>query len=145
MYHYKESGLDYIYLMNGYKLHDTPYGEAFSVHDMDGLHKAIAMDIVKNRPTLSGDELKFLRVELGFSQKRLGDLVGRQAQTIALWEKERQKIQSGADKLIRIVVLEMLHETPHIIELIDRINELDRNEHEDKRAFSTTDDGWMAA
>ena len=145
MYHYTECGLNYIYLKNGFDEHDTPYGRAISIHDLDGLHRAIAMDIVKNRAVLSGDELRFLRIELGFSQKRLGDIVSRQAQTIALWEKGKQKIHEGADKFVRLVVLDWLKETPHVVEFVDRVNELDRLRHECKRLFSKTDDQWSAA
>jgi putative transcriptional regulator len=32
MYHYKESGLDDIFLVNGYHIHKTPYGEGVAIN-----------------------------------------------------------------------------------------------------------------
>ncbi|MES9904486.1 MAG: transcriptional regulator [Sedimenticola sp.] len=144
MLQYTGSGLDYIYLKNGYEEHETPYGNSIAIHNLKGLHLAIALDIIKNRAVLSGDELRFLRIELGFSQRRLGELVGRSSQSVALWEKGKQKIPAGADHMVRLVALEMLNEAPHIVELIDRINELDRGIHE-KRSFLETEGEWATA
>jgi hypothetical protein len=36
MYHYTESGLDNVWLANGYTVIETPYGKGVSVRDADG-------------------------------------------------------------------------------------------------------------
>jgi len=36
-YHYRECGLDNVWLLNGYELHDTPYGKGVSFVDVEGL------------------------------------------------------------------------------------------------------------
>ena len=46
-YHYKESGLDNVYLENGFTIHKTPYGEGVSIQDTAGLHKAIGVWLVE--------------------------------------------------------------------------------------------------
>ncbi|TRN63619.1 transcriptional regulator, partial [Pseudomonas syringae] len=38
MYKYKGSGLDGIFLKNGYTILETPYGEGVKIEDIDGLH-----------------------------------------------------------------------------------------------------------
>ena len=45
-YHYTECGLDYVYLVNGYTWHQTPYGRGVSIEDADGLHDAIALGVI---------------------------------------------------------------------------------------------------
>ena len=48
-YQYRHCGLENVYLVNGYTIKDSPYGEAISIHDMDGLHRAIGMYLVRER------------------------------------------------------------------------------------------------
>ena len=49
MYHYTESSLANAWLANGYKIKHTNYGDAVAVDDMDGLHLAIAKNLIKKR------------------------------------------------------------------------------------------------
>src|SRR5262245_9334864 len=75
MYHYKESGLRNISLLNGYVVKRTPYGEALSIRDPEGLHRYIG-SVIARQPTLSGPELRFLRKEMDMSQRELAEFVG---------------------------------------------------------------------
>ena len=45
-HHYVNSGLDYVYLANGFTVHDTPYGSGVAIENADGLHHAIAVAII---------------------------------------------------------------------------------------------------
>ena len=49
MYHYTESSLANAWLANGYKIKHTNYGDAVAVDDMDGLHLAIAKNLIKKK------------------------------------------------------------------------------------------------
>ena len=40
MYHYKECGLQNVWLENGYFIQKTKHGKAVSFHDVEGLHQA---------------------------------------------------------------------------------------------------------
>lgn len=42
MHQYIESVLPYVYLVDGYRLEDGPYGETLAVEDVDALHRVIA-------------------------------------------------------------------------------------------------------
>jgi DNA-binding XRE family transcriptional regulator len=101
MYHYTESGLQNVYLQNGYKEIDTPYGKAISIDKMDGLHQVIAQGLLE-QPFLSGREFRFLRVELGMTQREIGEFIGVSAQSVALYEKSA-RVQKRADQMIRAI------------------------------------------
>lgn len=146
MIEYTGCGLPNIYLSNGYAEVDTPFGKSVSIDDMEGLHRAIGMEIVNREPTLSGQEFRFLRKELLLSQDKLGGLLGRDSQTIALWEKEKGDLPKMADMLLRAIYTEHLNENVQIMNMIERLNELDRIERDERRfEFAETDEGWRAA
>lgn len=146
MIEYRGCGLPNIYLSNGYTEIGTPYGKSVSIDDVEGLHRAIGMEIVNKEPTLSGPEFRFLRKELQLSQDKLGGLLGRNSQTIALWEKEKGDLPKMADMLLRAIYTEHLNENVQIMNMIERLNELDRIERDERRfEFAETDEGWRAA
>lgn len=101
-YHYRECGLDNVWLLNGYELHDTPYGKGVSFVDVEGLDAAIAKALTEKPAPLTGRELRFLRIMLDMSQKSLGELFGKSAQTVALWEKS-EALNPEVEYLIRHV------------------------------------------
>jgi DNA-binding transcriptional regulator YiaG len=125
MYHYIESGLRNIWLVNGYKIEQTEYGEAVSIQDVEGLHRLIGA-IIARRPKLTGPELRFLRKELGMSQKSLADFVGTSEQTVSLWER-RGNVPRATDRLIKLAFLETISKEGNvkIKATIERLNQLD--------------------
>jgi DNA-binding transcriptional regulator YiaG len=124
MYHYKESGLRNIWLVNGYVQKRTSYGEAVSIRDVDGLHKCIG-SVIAEQPNLSGPELRFLRKELGMSQRELAAFVGTSEQNISLWER-RGRVPRAADRIVKLAYLEMIKDgNIKIRETIDFLNQLD--------------------
>jgi len=144
MYHYKTCGLDDIYLENGYKEIETAEGKAVSIHDMDGLHRAIAKEIVGKPRRLSGKEIRFLRVELDMSQRTLGDILGKTDQTVAKWEKEHVKIPKMADLILRKMYMESVDDQSKIKQMIERINTLDQKIQEKALHFSESEEGWKS-
>jgi DNA-binding transcriptional regulator YiaG len=104
MYHYRESGLKNIWLRNGYRIVETPYGEAVEIEKVEQLHRAIAR-AVTTRSHLTGREFRFLRGEMNLSQEALARMLGNSAQSVALWEKGRGA-PKWADRLIRALYRE---------------------------------------
>ncbi|MGZ8219573.1 helix-turn-helix domain-containing protein, partial [Methylomagnum sp.] len=86
-YHYQECGLDNVWLENGYEFHETPYGKGVSFLNAGALDATIAKALTEKPAPLTGKELRFLRIMLNLSQKTVGELMGKEAQTVALWEK----------------------------------------------------------
>jgi putative transcriptional regulator len=144
MYHYRECGLRNVWLANGYEEHDTPYGSGVSIHDVEGLHKAIACGLIAKGAKLTGTELRFLRQEMGLSQAKLATMLGNEAQTVALWEKRggQPKI---ADRFIRAIYREQNEGNAHIREMIDRLVDADLEETNAKITLLQGSGGWKLA
>lgn len=106
MYHYKESGLSYVYLINGYREVMTPHGKGVAIEDVEGLHFAIAQTAVTQRKHLTGPEVRFIRKFMELTQAQLADLLGVEEQTVRLWEK-RPRAPKAADRAIRLLFLNM--------------------------------------
>lgn len=129
MYHYTDSGLDNIYLVNGYSIENTPYGEAVAIEDIDGLHKVIGRWLVELPKPLNGAEFRFLRHELDLSQKKLAQIMGKTELSVGRWERAVGKpVEPLADRFIRLLYVDCISGQP-IKELIDRLAELDHLEH----------------
>ena len=143
MYHYQECGLSDVWLINGYRQHATPYGEAVLVEQVENLHRAIGLSLVSRKPHLSGAEFRFLRKELDLSQARLAaHYFGNDAQSVAIWEK-RGRVPKWADRFLRALYREHAEGNAHIREIVDRLNELDQQEYQ-RQLFEETDHGWVA-
>jgi DNA-binding transcriptional regulator YiaG len=142
MYHYTESGLQNVWLKNGYVIRETPYGKGVSIHDVVGLHKLIGRAIAR-QPKLTGAQLRFLRKEMGMSQSALADLIGTSEQNISLWER-RGHIPKTSDRLIKLLYMEYIGENQKIRELIDRINAQDQGVQE-KFEFEQKKAVWKEA
>lgn len=142
MYHYKECGLNNIYLRNGYEQVETAEGIAVGIHAVDELMRVIAEGVATKRGHLTGRELRFLRVELDLSQKALGELMGKSDQSVANWEKGEVPIPVLADKAIRDMYLESIGKGP-VAGLLKDLSQLDRQYHELKCELEETALGWQ--
>ena len=106
MYHYTESGLDNVYLANGYEFVEAPGGRAVRISDIDGLHEAIGRTLISDKKNLSGKEIRFLRHEMLMSQAKLAKLIEVGEQTVHRWEKGKAEIPKPAEALIRLLYRE---------------------------------------
>lgn len=59
MFEYTSCGLDGIFLKSGYSIIETAYGEGVAIDDLEGLHTAIATDIIKQRTPMTGISFGF--------------------------------------------------------------------------------------
>ena len=107
---------------------------------MEGLHKALARVLVNTRKSLSGAEIRFVRKELGLSQKALGDLLGVSDQCVALYEK-RGRMPKAPDTLLRLIFTEQDKGTAPVVEFIRRLNEQNLAE-EGEIVATEQDSGW---
>lgn len=107
--HYRECGLDNVWLANGWRFEDTPLGRFLEIRDPDGLFAALARHIA-DRPgaRTGGRELRYLRQFLDLTQAELGRLLGLSDQQVARWEKEQSRIEPAAFRLFCLLVRERL-------------------------------------
>ncbi len=142
-YHYTASGLDNVYLANGYTRHKTPYGDGVSIQNLNGLHKVIGHALITQPIDLIGAELRFLRVEMDLSQKVLADLLGTTEQTLRRWESSRKKAIPGpADRLLRALYGEFIGQDGNLRRMVERLAELDTLSQRASIRLKETRRGW---
>lgn len=141
-YHYTESGLRNVYLVNGFEVANTAYGTATSVHDVAGLHRVIGLNLCLKK-YLTGAEFRFIRKEMGLSQSGIGKNLGVSDQAIAKWEKTG-RVPKTADRFMRLLYLESINGNVKIQQYIDQINETDREDYS-KLIIEETITGWKQA
>ena len=137
-FHYWACGLDNVYLTGG--LNISKSGTSYSITNIEGLHKCIAMHLVECTSQLNGKELRFLRKELNLTQADLGTRVGVDVQTVGRWEKDETE-NKMADRMIRMLYLASAQSTQgNVISILDAIGELDDTEH--KQWVFEQDEHW---
>lgn len=143
-FHYQSCGLDNVFLLNGFEIRELDGSRAVAIHDLEGLHRAIAEQLVQKPAPLTGKEFRFLRVEMDFSQKALAGLLGVTDQSVAKWEKGQTKsITKTADTLIRLFARErLLKRDGSIFEFVRDMSELDRHVDGVRLELTETDQGW---
>jgi len=142
MYHYLESGLRNVWLLNGFTYHDTPYGKGVSIEDIDGLHKVLTQSLVMKPGRLAGSEIRFLRKEMELSQRSLAACLGVNIQTLAAWEKSKARIPGPADRMLRILVKGHFNNNVQVKRLIDALNDLETARHEHRIVFEESGNQW---
>jgi transcriptional regulator with XRE-family HTH domain len=103
-YRYRESGLDNVFLASGVTIEDTPYGRMVTIENLNGLHNAIGLHIVEKALPMTGPELRFLRMQMGLTQKELAATMRISDQTVANYEKGKTSL-GPADPLMRMIYL----------------------------------------
>lgn len=107
-YRYTECGLDNVVIKGVAPVVDDHGDKVFRIENINGLHKVIAHGVLEHRHSISGEELRFLRTEMGLTQAELATLVHCDAQTIARWEKGQTPIDPRAEAIIRMRATEVL-------------------------------------
>lgn len=146
MLKYDDCGLRNIWLENGFRFEEIEgHGKCLEIDDINGLHRAIAHHLVTYRKRLAGPEIRFLRVEMGMSQKRLADCLGVDEQTISLWERSRRRPTVAAERMLRLLYLEHADGKTRVAAMIAKWNDTDRLEDEGQQVFHETAEGWRMA
>jgi putative transcriptional regulator len=131
-YHYKESGLDYIWLVGGWEIVSSPTGKQLKIKNIEGLHEAIGTMLVKMKKDLTGKEIRFLRQEMRLSQANLAKLLTVTEQTVHRWETGKADIPKPAESLVRFLyegldTAEIRHALESLAQLEDEADGRDYN------------------
>lgn len=146
MFHYESCGLANVWLKNGYQARETPYGRSVAIHDVEGLHRTIGLDLVNRKPALSGDEVRFLRKELDMSQAQLARFLGVGVSSVRGWENGRQAITLPAERMLRLIYREHVAGDGTVRGLVERLSEINREAYLVERLeLEETQDGWRPA
>lgn len=143
-YHYTACGLDDVYLLSGYEIEETPYGEGVSVKNADELHRAIGAYLVSSKKLLSGKEIRFLRHQMDLTQSELARLFGTSAQQVARYEKEESDMPGPADRILRLLYSEHLQRTIAVRDLLTVLDQMD-DRSGNKMVFERNKGDWKKA
>ena len=145
LFPYAGCGLDWVFLANGYTVHETPYGQGLSIHDADGLHAVVLREIITSPHPICGQELRFIRSMLDLSQEGMGKIIGVQRLQVTRMEANRKKpITPSADRAIRMFFALQQHDRDLADRILELLNEFDDQQHE-QTTFVPSDHGWMRA
>ena len=124
LYKFDMSGLDNVWLVNGFTWHDTPYGKAIQIEDGEALTRAIAHAVLHKPANITGKEIRFLRTHFEMSQPDLAKLLSKDTQTIARWEKSG-KTAKTTEMLARVVFANLLDGNQTISSVVQTLNAID--------------------
>jgi len=144
-YHYVECGLSNVWLVSGYEIVESPYGEGVSIRDLDGLHRCLARCLCDKPKPLSGAEFRFLRRELDFSQKMIGELFGIDARQVRNVERAEKPVKEPYNRLIRHIYMATIDPKNSYLELFNRLRTLDIESHSElKLSKDAHDQSWSS-
>lgn len=107
-YNYRACGLDNVIIHGLKPVNDDEGNETYAIPHINKLHKTIAILLIEKPFALNGQELRFLRSELGMTQAELAKLVNRQPLTISRWERDEIAIEDNAEVIIRLYACKKL-------------------------------------
>ncbi len=107
-YRYTECGLDNVVIEGVSFVQDDKGETVVRIPNINGLHRAIAVAIVRRGMMMSGREMRFLRAEMGMTQAELAEMIHREPLTISRWERGETEIDANAETLIRLHAIERL-------------------------------------
>lgn len=145
-YHYTECGLDNVWLVNGFTLHETEYGMGVSIVDARSLHEALGCALIKKEGRLTGKEFRFLRGLLGLSQGTLASIHGVTENTISNWERGKGDIPTANEAMLRLCYQEQVAGDTALNIAMRRVKHLERRIHENERIIAMTASGrWSSS
>ncbi len=111
-YHYTECGLQNVYINGLEPVVDIEEDEVFTIPFINALHAEISNGIIHHGNGISGDELRFLRTEMGLTQAELSSIIHKDKQTIGRWERGEVELDSASETIVRLLAIEKLS-IPH--------------------------------
>ena len=143
LFHYTQSGLDYVYLSGGVIHEKNEYGDFFTIKDIDNLHHLIGHEIITSPRPLRGQELRFLRSLIDCSQKTLGELMGVTRDTLAKHEADRNKQLPGPmDRMLRVIYVNRTGNNKALQEIMRLLDEIAEQEYQRDLKLTHRKDSW---
>ncbi len=120
---YEESGLPNVTLIGVPARKCQECGSVrLRIPAIEGLHRTLALTVLKKRSRLTGPEVRFLRKYIGLSGADFAKRIGAEAETVSRWENDKQTMGAQTERLLRLLVVTMgqIQEYP-----IDEFDKLD--------------------
>ncbi len=107
-YHYKASGLPYVWLEE-VVIRTCPgceEGGGVEIPDLAGLHTVLADYLIHQKVRFESFEIRFLRKALGWSSKDFAKKMGVAPETVSRWEAGTLNMAESHDRVLRMYVAE---------------------------------------
>lgn len=144
-FHYAFSGLNNIYLVgiNIYECENIECKEEeIVIPNQEELHSLIAETIAKQERILLPEEIRFLRVHLGFSGKDFAEKLSVSPETVSRWEKGSLTMSVTTEKFLRVLILSKAGPFRDYDELEKFASKQAKSSA--KHFFKVTNSNWMA-
>lgn len=89
---------------------------------IEGLHRALALAVLRKRSRLTGAEVRFLRKYIGLSGVDFARRIGTEAETVSRWENDKQAMGAQTERLLRLLVVTMGQVQEYPIEEFDQLD-----------------------
>jgi putative zinc finger/helix-turn-helix YgiT family protein len=110
-YNFRESGLDYVYLHNIELIAcDSCGNQDPIIRESKKLMRNLLIAVASKPEPLEGQDVRFIRKQLGMTQDAFSRLVGTDKTTISKWENNADPIGDQSDLLIRSVAVTLCDE-----------------------------------
>jgi len=104
-YKYTESGLNNVYLSGiNVRSCDKCGAEYAELPAVRLLHDGLVKAILSQREALRGEEVRFLRKEMGIKAKDFAEILGVTKVAVSRWENSQKPLAKITDRLIRCVM-----------------------------------------
>ncbi len=116
-------------------------GESFvGIPKVEELHRVIVYAISTKSARLTPEEIRFLRKSLGWSGTDFARHFGVERETVSRWESGSQKMNSTADRLLRLAAttFDPIQQYP-----IDRLQEIEEEAIPLRLGFRSAKKGWV--
>jgi putative zinc finger/helix-turn-helix YgiT family protein len=121
-YHYTESGLDNVYLYGVAEYKCPKCGnEMVQIPRIAQLHIILAIVISQKPERLTGEEIRFMRKEVGMNGKAFAEAIGITPVSLSRWENNKEKHSDSHDKLVRYIFRSMMQK--RMQDMMDYIEE----------------------
>ena len=111
-YHYTECGLSNVYI-EGLPMTDDNGEVCITVPNIQLLHWRIAKDIIESNCILNGEQIRFLRSEMGLACAQFAQLLDIDGALVEKWESQQENISNALDVQLRQAASDALSEKLH--------------------------------
>ena len=101
-YRYDECGLGNVILKDLTVCIDDDGDEVVTIPNVNLLHQTLLVQVAGKESGLLPKEIRFLRTEMGLTQAQLGQLVGRDGQSVGRWERGEMPIEQAHEMILRM-------------------------------------------
>jgi putative zinc finger/helix-turn-helix YgiT family protein len=92
-----------------------------AIPNIEGLHRAIAVCLIRKPARFTGAEVRFLRKSLGWSGADFARHIGVSPEIVSKWENDRERIGTANDRLLRLLVANCEPVAHYPVEEFERI------------------------